>query len=992
MKTIIHIISINALVITLAINATAINKTDQTDPAEIRYVKNIKHLVHPEKQYQLSLQDFWQHFTSQHGKWYVEFNEITGLPHRAAGMGIPVTGNSPQDMALSFISNHLSDFGIVVEDLILQNTASNKKYDIVNFYQQYKGLKVLNSNVTFRISKNDLLPMFGIDLFKNIDINTSPSFSPQQIESYAVSGINNNIESVEVNPKLMILPIENGSRYDYYLVYVATVLTSGGIPAKYYTLVDAHTGDVLYRQNQVHTTFPEGMPATPSALTLHLESTITDNPYQSTVVRGLPEARVSINSNTVYTDTNGDVGTSDNPPVPANYYMRGKWAIVYTGATGTNMAQFSGTLSSSANTVSFDNNSSERERSAYYHTNKIHEHMKSLTPGGFTALDNPMTVRVDRTDGTCNAFNSGTSINFYAEGGGCLASARFNDVVYHEYGHSINYLLYNYYGGTFGNGALGEGYSDVWAYTLTQNPIMAQGFQTDPNSYIRRYDINPKVYPKDLMGEVHADGEIIAGAWWDTYANLNDWTMMKDIWMGTWPATLSQPDGNEGVLYRDILIEALTYDDDNANLFDGTPHGTEICAGFGLHGITLVSGASLDVTKVPAANANATITINAHLNITSTTYLGDVRLYWTINNSQNFTEVIMTDLGGNDYSADIPAQAEGTIVHYYLGVTDNVCNGLASVSPAGADLSPANIAYNTLVGYNLMDTEDFDFNMFNGSWQTSANDDDATTGQWDINIPVGSYLTYPDTNTLVQTSYQHTPNGQICALTGNAGSPQDGIGTNDVDGGKTTLLSPVLNLAQYTNPAITYFRWWTNETGANPVTDWLHIELSGDGGSSWTYIENTLVADRSWRRYAFRVEDYMTPTSTMQLRFVASDSIRPNTPYEGGSLIEAAIDDVQIWEQSGSSIDELNNEMVINAFPNPAKDKITLSLSLKQSDKLDIEIRDNLGRIVYNISGRTFAAGMSKFDIPVDQLDAGVYNLSVQSEDSVARTEISIIR
>ena len=38
----------------------------------------------------------------------------------------------------------------------------------------------------------------------------------------------------------------------------------------------------------------------------------------------------------------------------------------------------------------------------------------------------------------------------------------------------------------------------------------------DPTISVRRYDQDRKVYPQDLVGEVHADGEIIAGAFWDT--------------------------------------------------------------------------------------------------------------------------------------------------------------------------------------------------------------------------------------------------------------------------------------------------------------------------------------------------------------------------------------------------------------------------------------------------------------------------------------------
>ena len=49
---------------------------------------------------------------------------------------------------------------------------------------------------------------------------------------------------------------------------------------------------------------------------------------------------------------------------------------------------------------------------------------------------------------------------------------------------------------------------------------IGKGFYTDNQDGIRRYDIDPKVYPEDIVGEVHADGEIICGAWYDTHLLL----------------------------------------------------------------------------------------------------------------------------------------------------------------------------------------------------------------------------------------------------------------------------------------------------------------------------------------------------------------------------------------------------------------------------------------------------------------------------------------
>lgn len=45
---------------------------------------------------------------------------------------------------------------------------------------------------------------------------------------------------------------------------------------------------------------------------------------------------------------------------------------------------------------------------------------------------------------------------------------------------------------------------------------------------------------------------------------------MTAIWMETLNATVDGFDGNEGEIYRDVLIEALLADDDNGDMSDGT--------------------------------------------------------------------------------------------------------------------------------------------------------------------------------------------------------------------------------------------------------------------------------------------------------------------------------------------------------------------------------------------------------------------------------------
>ena len=77
---------------------------------------------------------------------------------------------------------------------------------------------------------------------------------------------------------------------------------------------------------------------------------------------------------------------------------------------------------------------------------------------------------------------------------------------------------------------------------------------------------------------------------------------------------------------------------------------------------------------------------------------------------------------------------------------------------------------------------------------------------WEIGVPEGTYY---DGTVPVQNGTQNTPQGAYCAFTGNDNTGGT-IGGNDVDGGHTTLTSPVYDLTDYTNPTFTYFRWYTN--------------------------------------------------------------------------------------------------------------------------------------------------------------------------------------
>jgi hypothetical protein len=528
--------------------------------------------------------------------------------------------------------------------------------------------------------------------------------------------------------------------------------------------------------------------------------------------------------------------------------------------------------------------------------------MKTVFPA-FTGLDSPLETNVDEV-GSCNAFFAGTSINFYAEGGGCQATAKIPDVAYHEYGHAINSGRYNSGSGMW-NGAMNEGFADIWAFSLTNSPLIGLGWDlVDPTINIRDYQ-DRKVYPQDLVGEVHADGEIIAGCFWDTYLNLNNMNQMLDLFKYTYDSGVDGPDGTEGSVFTDILLEVLYADDNDANLSNGTPNDIAIVSAFALHGITLLSNAIISHNPVSSTVGNSAITISASVGITFPWALGSTNCFYRLNDAATWNNLAMS--GVSSFTTTIPAQPSGTVIAYYISLTDNYGNE-SGITPMAANLTPldnANVPYFIMVGYELIVEEDFDFNI--GFWQTGDVNDNATTGMWEIGDPLGSYSDPGDPNTIVQTDDQHTAGGSDCAFTGNASSSSAGIGENDVDDGHTTLYSPYYDMTDYINPAFSYWRWFTNNTGAEPNADWWQVAITDDG-VNWVSVENNLTSDISWRRFVFRAKDYVSLTSTqVQLRFVASDST--NGALSSGSLIEAAVDDLYLWDaNSSTSISDIKTD------------------------------------------------------------------------------------
>ncbi len=256
--------------------------------------------------------------------------------------------------------------------------------------------------------------------------------------------------------------------------------------------------------------------------------------------------------------------------------------------------------------------------------------------------------------------------------------------------------------------------------------------------------------------------------------------------------------------------------------------------------------------------------------------------------ARSWAWALMESTGAPDeYIAHIPPQYCGTGVDYYILAVDSTYH--RATHPDGAP----DVFHSFLVDFAVILEDDFETDH---GWVAGAPGDSAVLGLWERCNPEG---------TEAQPEDDHSPPpGMSAYIT----ACEDGFsqGSYDVDGGRTTLLSPVFDLSEYTSATVSYYRWYSNDTGVAPGLDFWVVEITGDG-SEWVALENTNQSDRSWVWMEFDVEDYVDLTDAVQLRFVAEDA-------DEGSIVEAGVDDFRITACRG--LVDLQSPVVVVSTPN----------------------------------------------------------------------------
>jgi len=297
-------------------------------------------------------------------------------------------------------------------------------------------------------------------------------------------------------------------------------------------------------------------------------------------------------------------------------------------------------------------------------------------------------------------------------------------------------------------------------------------------------------------------------------------------------------------------------------------------------------------------------------------------------------------------------------------------------------------------------------------WALSATGDNATTaGRWIRADPVGTGPQAPavvplrgSVNPQHHPEYESGPQsgqpendntpapGTFCFITGN-GVPGGSIGAADVDGGRTTLVSSNINMAGTTDPHITFYYWFVNDVGSNPGEDAFDIAISSDGGTIWVPVASILLSNHEWTAYDFRVLDFVTPTATIKVRFIAQDLL-------GGSVVEAGVDDFGWYEpvpQSGTPDRPVPIVAgALTAGPNPFLVAAELSLTMASAGRLEVRVFDAAGRLVRTLhDGEASSVWSARWDGHDDQgrsVPPGIYFVRAAGNDFERSTRVVRLR
>lgn len=195
-----------------------------------------------------------------------------------------------------------------------------------------------------------------------------------------------------------------------------------------------------------------------------------------------------------------------------------------------------------------------------------------------------------------------------------------------------------------------------------------------------------------------------------------------------------------------------------------------------------------------------------------------------------------------------------------------------------------------------------------------------------------------------------------------------------------------------TNPTLTFDVAYAQYQAEN---DKLEVLISTDCGATWTSVYNKAGSTLSthapfstgqffpsatgdWRTETINLNSYKSPN--MLVKFKGTSAY--------GNL--AWVDNVNI--NSTTSVVNINKDVTVNVYPNPAKENVNISFNLTEKSNVQVQILDATGRLVKDVANQTMGAGTQTLNVSTADLAAGIYNVKFQTESGSHIERLTVIK
>lgn len=396
-----------------------------------------------------------------------------------------------------------------------------------------------------------------------------------------------------------------------------------------------------------------------------------------------------------------------------------------------------------------------------------------------------------------------------------------------------------------------------------------------------------------------------------------------------------------------------------------TNSATDVTDALGNYGVGVAAAGTYTVTFTKAGYTTQTFVVsvtNGNVTLQNVTLCGPTPPFsYTGMVIDAFT---MTPIAGANvrikdasYQWDTVTNASGnfTIPAMFAGTYDITAGKWGHVTRCFANQTITSSSGPVTIPLNPGYYDDFTWNW---NWTESGS---ATDGAFVRGEPLGT----------MNSSVQANPDFDVSSdcsveayVTGNTGTTAS---DDDLDGGSSSIVSPVFNLTGYVQPYL-YFSTWHYFNAGGP-SDSLRVMIA-NGTTSVLVDEWGSSSPNSsmWQNHAYDISSLLTPSATMSIRVRA----RENT---NGHISECGFDKFYILDSATVGVNNHSATGNVIVYPNPMTNYANIICPDLQGSA-ELIVTDIFGRIV-----QTMTISETHSRISRNELKSGVYLYQLISGD-----------